>query len=212
MPDPRMKQGHIVKGCNPNPNPNPKQPSPTRNHPMQLKNGTSNPQKNSGAPPDHASASQSRLLLPKYPKSRLLSLLRKNQVKASEVNRLLVTINVLGSAGPFRFLAKEDDTVHKIIETALKLYAREGRLPVLGFNTKQFELYCANSGTEAVEPSQVVGALGTRNFLLCKKHHGKFEEEKVIKNPPQQQQHHVKGDLSKSWWNTISSSFGISSH
>lgn len=209
MPDPMGNQGHIVKGCtsNPNPNPNPKQPSPTRNHPMQLKNGTSDPQKNSGVPPDNPSASQNCLLLPKYPKPPLLSLLRKNQVKTSEVNRLLVTVNVLGSAGPFRFLAKEDDTVHKIIETALKLYAREGRLPVLGFNTKQFELYCANTGTEAVEPCQVVGALGTRNFLLCKKHHSKFEEEEKVINHPD-----FKGNLSKSWWNTISLSFGLSSH
>ena len=69
-------------------------------------------------------------------------------MKASEVNHLLIAINVLDSTRPFRFLAKEDDTVHKIIESALKLYAREGRLPILGFNIKQFELYCANGGTE----------------------------------------------------------------
>lgn len=188
--------------------PNPKQPIPTRDHLMQFKNGTSNPKKNSGVPPVNPSATPNRFLLAKQPKSPLVSFLRKNQVKANEVNRLLVTINVLGSAGPLRFLTREDETVHKIIETALKLYAREGRLPVLGDNTKQFELYCANSGTEAVEPCQVVGVLGTRNFLLCKKHDSKFEN-----NPSaQQQQHHLKGNLWKSWWNTVSLSFGISSH
>lgn len=199
--DPRRKQGNMGKGSNPNPNP--KQPSPTKDHPMQWKNGTSNAKKNSGATPVNPSTSPSPSLSAKYPKSPLVSLLRKNQVKANEVNRLLVTINVLGSAGPLRFLAREDETVLKIIETALKLYAREGRLPVLGYNAKQFELYCANSGTEAVKPCQVVGALGTRNFLLCKKH-----EEKLMNNPPAQQQHHLKGNLWKSWWN----SFGISSH
>lgn len=206
--DPRRKKGNMGKGSNSNRNP--KQPSPTKDHPMQPKKGTSNPKKNSGAPPVNPSTSPSRSLPAKYPKSPLVSLLRKNQVKANEVNRLLVTINVLGSAGPLRFLAREDETVHKIIETALKLYAREGRLPVLGYNAKQFELYCANSGTEAVKPCQVVGVLGTRNFLLCKKHDRKFEEEeKVMNNPPaQQQQHLLKGNLWKSLWN----SFGISSH
>eukprot|EP01018_Ginkgo_biloba_P026689 Gb_20873 [translate_table: standard] len=144
-----------------------------------------------------------------YPKSPLASLLKKGQVKGNEVNRLLVTVNVLGSAGPLRFLVSADDSAHRIMETALKSYAREGRLPVLGQNIKQFDLYCANSGSEALDPTQIIGALGTRNFLLCKKQQTKQEEERVVSTA---HHHHHKNNLWKNWLNTMSLNFGVSSH
>lgn len=56
-------------------------------------------------------------------------------------NRFLVTVNVLGSAGPIRFVVKEDDLVSDIIQTSLKNYAREGRLPILGTDVKNFLLH-----------------------------------------------------------------------
>eukprot|EP00252_Welwitschia_mirabilis_P004131 TRINITY_DN14336_c0_g1_i2.p1 TRINITY_DN14336_c0_g1~~TRINITY_DN14336_c0_g1_i2.p1 ORF type:complete len:224 (-),score=43.54 TRINITY_DN14336_c0_g1_i2:225-896(-) len=143
-----------------------------------------------------------------YPKSPLTTLLRKGQVKTNEVNRLLVTVNVLGSAGPLRFLASSDDTVQKIIEVVLKSYAREGRLPVLGQNIKQFELYCANGGYEALDPSVNVGSLGTRNFLLCKKQQSKIDEEKELTGS----NHHAKNCLFMNWFNNMGMGFGISSH
>ncbi|KAH9305272.1 hypothetical protein KI387_009676, partial [Taxus chinensis] len=133
-------------------------------------------------------------------------------VKTNEINRLLVTVNVLGSAGPLRFLVRYDDPVQKVMETALKSYAREGRLPVLGQNTKLFELHNANSGCgQALDPFEIIGALGTRNFLLCKKHECKLqeEEEKVTSTS---HHHHQKTNLWKNWLNTMSLGFGISSH
>ncbi|QHO33304.1 uncharacterized protein DS421_9g257120 [Arachis hypogaea] len=63
--------------------------------------------------------------------------------KKQQCNRLLVSINVLGSVGPIRFVVNEKDTVSAIIETALKSYAREGRLPLLGFDPTDFLLYNA---------------------------------------------------------------------
>ncbi|XLR59038.1 hypothetical protein S83_009710 [Arachis hypogaea] len=63
--------------------------------------------------------------------------------KQQQCKRLLVSINVLGSAGPIRFVVNEKDTVSAIIETALKSYAREGRLPLLGFDPTDFLLYNA---------------------------------------------------------------------
>ncbi|KAI8000385.1 hypothetical protein LOK49_LG09G01449 [Camellia lanceoleosa] len=77
----------------------------------------------------------------------------KNQAIKSD-NCLLVIITVLGSAGPIRFIVHEGKLVAAVIETALKSYAREGRLPMLGSNLNDFE---------AIE------AIGVRNFMLCKK-------------------------------------------
>lgn len=55
--------------------------------------------------------------------------------------KLLVSVNVLGSVGPIRFLANEDDKISKVINTALKTYARQGRIPVLGFDVNNFIFY-----------------------------------------------------------------------
>ncbi|XP_047164716.1 uncharacterized protein At4g22758-like [Vigna umbellata] len=83
--------------------------------------------------------------------------------------RFLVTINIMGSAGPIRFVVNEKEVVSGVIETALKSYAREGRLPVLGFDATNFFLYCANAGFDAVSPLEAIGSFGVRNFVLCKK-------------------------------------------
>lgn len=65
-------------------------------------------------------------------------------------NRLLLNITVLGSAGPIRFVVSEEEHVASVIDTALKSYAREGRLPVLGSDVNNFVLYSPNAGTEGI--------------------------------------------------------------
>ncbi|KAM7484665.1 hypothetical protein LguiA_000674 [Lonicera macranthoides] len=92
---------------------------------------------------------------------------KKNQ--AGKGNRLLISITVLGSAGPIRFLVNEQDLVAAVIDTALKSYAREGRLPVLGSDIKNFVLHCPNIGTEGLSPWETIGSVGVRNFMLFKK-------------------------------------------
>lgn len=77
----------------------------------------------------------------------LLCKAKKNQAGKGG-KRLLVSITVLGSAGPIRFVACEDDLVAAVIDTALKSYAREGRLPILGSDFNNFVLYCPNAATE----------------------------------------------------------------
>lgn len=62
--------------------------------------------------------------------------------------RLLVVINVLGSAGPLKFVVNEEDFVGGVIDTSLKLYAKERRLPVLGSDSTNFLLYCANAASD----------------------------------------------------------------
>ncbi|XP_022726398.1 uncharacterized protein At4g22758-like [Durio zibethinus] len=84
-------------------------------------------------------------------------------------NRLLISINVLGSAGPIRFVVNEEQHVADVIDTALKSYAREGRLPVLGSDLNDFLLYCPSAGSDALSPWETIGSQGARNFMLCKK-------------------------------------------
>lgn len=93
---------------------------------------------------------------------------KKNQ-SAAKGNRLLISVTVLGSAGPIRFVVNEEELVAAVIDTALKCYAREGRLPLLSSDLNDFLLYCPNAGTEALSPLDTIGSQGTRNFMLCKK-------------------------------------------
>ncbi|KAF5480000.1 hypothetical protein F2P56_000776 [Juglans regia] len=91
------------------------------------------------------------------------------RVKVQKNNRFLITVNVLGSAGPLRFVVYENDLVAGVIDTALKTYAREGRLPVLGSDVNDFILYCSDAGFDALNPWESIGSRGGRNFVLCKK-------------------------------------------
>ncbi|EOY01028.1 Uncharacterized protein TCM_010959 isoform 2, partial [Theobroma cacao] len=99
---------------------------------------------------------------------------KKNQ--GAKGNRLLISITVLGSAGPIRFVVNEEELVAAVIDTALKSYAREGRLPVLGSDLNDFHLYCPCAGSDgrfiqihALSPWETIGSQGARNFMLCKK-------------------------------------------
>lgn len=66
---------------------------------------------------------------------------------AKEIKRVLITINVMGSSGPLRFVVKEEDLVCEVIHIALKSYARQARLPLLGTDPTNFLLYSSNIGT-----------------------------------------------------------------
>lgn len=90
-------------------------------------------------------------------------------VKSPKGSKFLITINVLGSAGPLRFVVNGDDLVAGVIDTALKSYARGGRLPVLGSDVNDFVLYSADAGFDALNPNERISSCGGRNFVLCKK-------------------------------------------
>jgi hypothetical protein len=72
--------------------------------------------------------------------------IKRGQNKVKGCGRLLVTVTVYGSAGPLRFLINEGEMVSGVVRTALKTYAREGRLPILGTDLDEFLLYHANGG------------------------------------------------------------------
>ena len=78
----------------------------------------------------------------------MLSKQRKNQ--GDKRNRLLVSVTVMGSAGPIRFVVHEEELVANVIDQVLKCYAREGRLPVLGSKPDNFVLYSPIAGTEGI--------------------------------------------------------------
>lgn len=91
---------------------------------------------------------------------------QKKNPNSAKGNRLLISITVLGSAGPIRFVVNEEELVAAVIDTALKSYAREGRLPVLGSDLNDFLLYCPNSGPDGNEFSKILIILFHKNSIL----------------------------------------------
>ncbi|KAK7305706.1 hypothetical protein VNO77_43616 [Canavalia gladiata] len=116
-------------------------------------------------------------------------------------SRFLVNINIMGSAGPIRFVVNEKDLVSGVIHTALKSYAREGRLPVLGFDATNFLLYCANASFDALSPLEPIGSVGVRNFVLCKK--------QVYPSKTEPQSEVVSPKSSGGWKAWLNKSFGL---
>ncbi|OEL36054.1 hypothetical protein BAE44_0002924 [Dichanthelium oligosanthes] len=83
--------------------------------------------------------------------------------------RVLVTVTVLGSAGPLRFLVDEGETIAGLVRAALRSYAREGRMPLLGTDPAGFLLYAANGRSDALNADERISFNGCRSFLLWQK-------------------------------------------
>nr|XP_043618302.1 uncharacterized protein LOC122590031 [Erigeron canadensis] len=82
--------------------------------------------------------------------------------------RFLITVNVRGSPGPIRFVVNDDDKVSEVIDSCLKMYARGGRLPILGTDFNKFLLYPSNAACEAMKANETIGSSGDRTFVMYK--------------------------------------------
>ena len=76
---------------------------------------------------------------------------KKNQSVGKD-NRFLISINVLGSVGLIRFIVNKDEHAATVIDTTLKSYACEGRLPILDSNL--------NNSSIAPMPNQMLWICG----------------------------------------------------
>ncbi|KAK2376921.1 hypothetical protein QL285_077663 [Trifolium repens] len=92
---------------------------------------------------------------------------KKNNNK--NINRILISIKIVGSSGSLTILVNEKDVVCDVIDKALKSYARQERLPVLGSDVSDFNIYPSNDVSNALSPSETIGSFGTRKFVLCEK-------------------------------------------
>lgn len=93
----------------------------------------------------------------------------RGKAAAAGVARVLVTVTVLGSAGPLRFLVDEGESVNGLIRSALRFYAREGRMPLLGADAANFLLYTANGRSDALKSDERISFNGCRSFMLWQK-------------------------------------------
>ncbi|KAG7615913.1 unnamed protein product [Arabidopsis thaliana] len=102
----------------------------------------------------------------KVEKSRLMM---KKKIPNLTENRLLVSIKVVGSSGPIRFVVKEDETVTNVIDITLRCYARQGRLPIFSSHfTSSFLLYSPYSPNQPLNPCTRIGSTRSMNFIMCK--------------------------------------------
>ncbi|KAK2376925.1 hypothetical protein QL285_077666 [Trifolium repens] len=92
---------------------------------------------------------------------------KKNNNK--NINRIVISIKIVGSSGSLTILVNENDVVCDVIDKALKSYARQERLPVLGSDVSDFAIYPSNDVSNALSPSDTIGSFGTRKFVLCEK-------------------------------------------
>ncbi|KAE9601069.1 hypothetical protein Lalb_Chr13g0293841 [Lupinus albus] len=77
-----------------------------------------------------------------------MGLNKQNKNHNANSKRFLIIINVLGSTIPIRFVVNETELVNSVIDTALKLHAREKRLPLLGKDINEFYLYSTHVGSD----------------------------------------------------------------
>ncbi|KHN12462.1 hypothetical protein glysoja_018592 [Glycine soja] len=114
----------------------------------------------------------------------LMSKQKKSQIQNAK--RLLISINVLGSAGPIRFVVNEEELVAAVIDTARGGFPSwETTPPVSRFTApildpmlrspetyNSFSTFWVNLYGVALSPWDRIGSHGVRNFMLCKKPEG----------------------------------------
>ncbi|KAL4568844.1 hypothetical protein LXL04_024461 [Taraxacum kok-saghyz] len=151
------------------------------------------------------------MMMSKISKRKISSGKQKNKNnECIKKNRVLITVNVVGSPGPLRLLVNQDDTVSTVVDSLLKLYACGGRLPILGSDFNNFLLYPSNAPSDALSSSEVIGLSGERNFVMSKKKTNDLPIAKAVRSHTVS--HQAESRSWKSWLHCLNKSCTIISH
>ncbi|KAI9076609.1 hypothetical protein K1719_041374 [Acacia pycnantha] len=81
--------------------------------------------------------------------------------------KVLVNVTIENSLGPVQVLISPDDTVADLIKTALAIYEREKRRPLLKLkDPKHYALHYSPFWLQSLKGSDKLRDLGSRNFFL----------------------------------------------
>lgn len=87
---------------------------------------------------------------------------------SGRLTKLLVNVTVERSLGPIHVVMSPENTVMDLVRTAVEVYVKEGRRPLLQFtDPKGFELHYSQYSLESLDPQEKLINLGSRNFFLC---------------------------------------------
>jgi len=84
------------------------------------------------------------------------------------LTKLLLNVTIQGSLGPVQVVMTPESMVSDLIATALRLYSKEGRRPILlTTDSSMFDLHYSQFSFESLDREENLMALGSRNFFLC---------------------------------------------
>ncbi|XP_059430308.1 uncharacterized protein At4g22758 [Corylus avellana] len=85
-----------------------------------------------------------------------------------KLTKLLLNVTIQGSLGPVQVVMTPESMVSDLIATAVRLYAKEGRRPILPTTDPSlFDLHYSQFSLESLDREENLMALGSRNFFLC---------------------------------------------
>ncbi|XP_018848634.1 uncharacterized protein At4g22758 [Juglans regia] len=82
--------------------------------------------------------------------------------------KLLLNVTIQGSLGPVQVVMNPESTVSDLISSAVRLYAKECRRPILPTtDLSTFDLHYSQFSLESLDREEKLMALGSRNYFLC---------------------------------------------
>jgi len=89
---------------------------------------------------------------------------------AARLTKLLLNVTIQGSLGPVQVVTSPESTVGDLVATAVKIYAKECRRPILPTtDPAMFDLHYSQFSLESLDREEKLMVLGSRNFFLCNK-------------------------------------------
>ncbi|XP_043719582.1 uncharacterized protein At4g22758-like [Telopea speciosissima] len=89
---------------------------------------------------------------------------------AARLTKLLLNVMIQRSLGAVKVVMSPESTVGDLIAAAVRLYAKEGRRPLLPMtDPADFDLHYSQFSLESLNREEKLKELGSRNFFLCRK-------------------------------------------